>query len=412
MRNGFLTFTLAATLIASASPVLAGGGVGGDWEIGGYGGYGWLNEYGTLEPKDNVLFGARLGYFFTPAWSLELSAQRLPTEMSAFPDRKLKFDSGRLNGFYNLAPGSRLRPYITAGVGMEAVGNDFLDERSSDLGWNAGGGLRFFLTPNWSLRADGRWMQVRVDELDESESNGEATVGISALFGGGGEKPSKPEPTPAPTNAQPQVSCVPDRSDVLPGESVRVSATASDPEGDPMTYEWTTSAGRVSGTGSTAMLDMSGAAPATAATVTVRVTDNHGNTATCESSVNVVEPVRQAESISCMAGGFPRGAARLTNVDKACLDDVAQRLKADPRAKVIVIGHADPHESSANRVGKQRADAVEDYLEQTGIDHSRITTRSAGSTHVLDSGAEMTAQSRNRRVEVWFVPEGAKGPEE
>ena len=28
-----------------------------------------------------------------------------------------------------------------------------------------------------------------------------------------------------------------------------------------------------------------------------------------------------------MAGGFPRNLARLTNVDKACLDDVATRLR-------------------------------------------------------------------------------------
>ena len=36
--------------------------------------------------------------------------------------------------------------------------------------------------------------------------------------------------------------------------------------------------------------------------------------------------------MTCTSGGFPRNLARLNNVDKACLDDVASRLRTDPRA--------------------------------------------------------------------------------
>jgi outer membrane protein OmpA-like peptidoglycan-associated protein len=128
--------------------------------------------------------------------------------------------------------------------------------------------------------------------------------------------------------------------------------------------------------------------------------------------VGLREPTRPAEAISCLAGGFPRNLSRLTNVDKACLDDMAQRLKADPRARVIVIGHADSHEIAPDKIAGQRAEAVKQYVvQERGIEVSRLTVRSAAATKPLDNGLDVAAQARNRRVEVWFVPEGAKEPE-
>jgi hypothetical protein len=50
---------------------------------------------------------------------------------------------------------------------------------------------------------------------------------------------------------------------------------------------------------------------------------------------------------------------------------------------------------------------VRDYLvKERSIDGSRITLR----TPVVDSGADAETQAGNRRVEVWFVPEGAAEP--
>ena len=133
--------------------------------------------------------------------------------------------------------------------------------------------------------------------------------------------------------------------------------------------------------------------------MTVRVSDDHGNTATDDVALNLGQPAPpQAQAVSCTSSGFPRNLSRLNNVDKACLDDVAQRMSADPRARVVVIGYADPGETSPDTIAKKRADAVEDYLEGRGIEASRISTRSGGT-----SGS-------GRRVEVWFVPEGAAEP--
>jgi outer membrane protein OmpA-like peptidoglycan-associated protein len=119
-----------------------------------------------------------------------------------------------------------------------------------------------------------------------------------------------------------------------------------------------------------------------------------------------MEPVKAAEAVSCTAGDFPRNLARLSNVDKACLDDVAQKLSSDPRAHVVVIGHSDSHET-AKGVDQKRADAAKTYLvKERGVDGSRVTVRAAGSTKPLGTDA-----AANRGVEIWFVPEGAADPQ-
>jgi len=413
MRRTVLS--LVAVMIAVAGPVFASGGQKGDWELGGFGGYTWTDDYRIFHPKDGPMAGARLGYFITSKVNMEVAAQRVFTKTD-FDDplvenRDVKLDALRLNLLYNFAPGSRFRPFLSAGGGRQKTNIEGYG-KSTDWGWNGGAGFRVFLTPKVNFRVDGRASGARVGEpVSEKVRNVEGTAGLSVVFGGRGEAEPVPEAPPPVSNQPPQVSCTTDRSEILPGESVGVSASASDPEGEPLTYSWSTTAGHVTGTGSSATLDFTGATPPASATVTVRVSDSHGNSATSECAVSLVEPVRQAEAVSCLAGGFPRNLSRLTNVDKACLDDMAQRLKADPRARVIVIGHADSHEKSANAMAKKRADAIEDYLEQAGIESSRITTRSAGASKPLDAGSDPLAQARNRRCEVWFVPEGAKEPE-
>jgi outer membrane protein OmpA-like peptidoglycan-associated protein/opacity protein-like surface antigen len=404
MRSMTLALVVAA-LLAAPGTLFAGNGSKGDWELGLYGGYAWLDDYGFLHPKDSPLAGARLGYFLTSSWSLEASVQRIfsETELGVLgvSDADVNLDAARLNLLYNFAACNPLRPFLTAGVGYEMIDAENFGE-SCDFGWNVGGGLRYFLSPHWNLRADGRYVGIKVSDIDESEGNVEATLGLSYLFGGKncGEEEEPATVIPVEPNQAPSVTCVADRSEILPGEMATISATASDPEGDPITYEWSATSGRVSGTGSTGTFEFTGTT-STTSTVTVRASDNHGNIATCEATVRQGQAAPpEAQAVSCTSTGFPRNLSRLNNVDKACLDDVAQRLSADPRSHVVVIGYADADETSPNTIGTKRADAVGDYLKARGIEASRITTRSAGASQATG----------NRRVDVWFVPEGATDP--
>lgn len=83
-----------------------------------------------------------------------------------------------------------------------------------------------------------------------------------------------------------------------------------------------------------------------------------------------------------MTVNFPPGSARLSNIAKAKLDEVALKMKQDSDLRAQVIGYSDAGGSSdANqRISEQRAEAVKNYLvTRHGIDPSRITTEGRGS---------------------------------
>jgi outer membrane protein OmpA-like peptidoglycan-associated protein len=223
-----------------------------------------------------------------------------------------------------------------------------------------------------------------------------------------------PPPTPPPTNRNPTVKCEIEKSQILPGETVRCRAVASDPDGDPLTYSWTANSGRVTGTGTEAVFDSAGVPPGTTVSITVKVSDGRGGTAQSDCSVRVQAPEKpRPEPVTCTSGGFPRNLARLNNVDKACLDDVASKLKQDPRSRVVIVGHADSNERYPEVIGRKRAEAVKSYLvKERGVDEARITAKSAGASKPLDTGTSAAARAKNRRVDVIFVPEGATPPED
>jgi outer membrane protein OmpA-like peptidoglycan-associated protein len=222
-----------------------------------------------------------------------------------------------------------------------------------------------------------------------------------------------PPPPPPPANRPPTVALDCTKESLLAGETTPCRATASDPDGDPLSYSWSASAGRATGSGADATFDSTGVPCGTSVTVTVTVSDGRGGTASATDTVRVVCPQAKPEPITCTSGGFPRNLSRLNNVDKACLDDVASRLRQDPRSRVVIVGHADKQERYPEVIGRKRAEAVKAYLvKDRGIEESRISVRSVGATKPLDSGTTAAARAKNRRVEVIFVPEGAQAPED
>ncbi len=217
-----------------------------------------------------------------------------------------------------------------------------------------------------------------------------------------------------PANRPPTVSVTCDPSPVLPGQVSSCKATASDPDGDPLTYAWSAGSGRISGSNAAASLDTAGIQPGDCAPVTVKVSDGRGGVAEATTKVCVQEPPKpKPEAVTCTSGGFPRNLSRLNNVDKACLDDVASKLNQDPRSRVIIVGHADASERNTEVMGRKRAEAIKTYLvDERGIAEARITAKSAADAKPLDTAKNARARAKNRRVDVVFVPEGATVPED
>ncbi len=218
--------------------------------------------------------------------------------------------------------------------------------------------------------------------------------------------PPPPPPAPAPpANRSPTATCAPESANIGVGEVVRLRATASDPDGDNLTYTWSTSSGRIVGAGSSVEVDTAGLTGPASLNATVRVEDGRGGSASSTCNLRIPAPERRPETMTCSATSFPRNLSRLNNVDKACLDDVALRLRDDPRSRVLIIGHADRNERRPDLLSKQRAEATKTYLvRERGVSESRVTTRGMG--------AAQSAGANNRRVEVIFVPEGATPPSE
>ena len=269
----------------------------------------------------------------------------------------------------------------------------------------------WFIRPAWSysLNYDGRGRDVSFGKKSGRQIEIGYHPGTPCC-----EIYTAPPPAPPPVNRPPTVSldCV--RESLLPGETTPCNATAADPDGDPLTYAWSTSAGKVTGSGASTTLDTAGVPCDTTITVSVTVSDGRSGTASASDTVRVRCPEKpKPEPVTCTSGGFPRNLSRLNNVDKACLDDVASKLRQDPRSRVVIIGHADSSERYPEVIGRQRAEAVKTYLvKERGVDEARITTRSAGATRPLDTGKSAAARAKNRRVEVIFVPEGATLPED
>src|SRR5678815_168624 len=219
---------LITALVLAATPALAGLGETGEKEIGIYAGYAWLDDYRILQPKNDVFFGERFGYFFSSRISLEGSAQRMPTNTDfdsslGLRDRRVDVTSIRANVLWNFRPGTTFRPFITGGIGAE-IFNAHRIGTTKDISFNAGGGLRFFFCNSFGLRLDGRAVYVDTgDSINQAQLNFEANVGGFWAFGGG----------PAPDADK---DGVPDRKDKCPdtpaGAKVNLDGCPTDADGD------------------------------------------------------------------------------------------------------------------------------------------------------------------------------------
>ena len=103
---------------------------------------------------------------------------------------------------------------------------------------------------------------------------------------------------------------------------------------------------------------------------------------------------------------FEPGSARLTNIAKAILDEVALRMKQEPSATALVIGYTDDRENTGpNRdLDRRRAEAVRDYLvTRHGIDPSRITVEGRGTSEATGDNTTAEGRLRNRRVVIRLI---------
>ncbi|HEY4648365.1 MAG TPA: peptidoglycan-associated lipoprotein Pal [Gemmatimonadales bacterium] len=98
---------------------------------------------------------------------------------------------------------------------------------------------------------------------------------------------------------------------------------------------------------------------------------------------------------------FDYDQAVVRQADQATLDRKAAIMAANPSLKIRIAGHADERGSDEYNLalGNRRAAAAKRYLENKGVDASRIDVVSYGEERPLNPGNDETAFAQNRRDE-------------
>ncbi len=259
------------------------------------------------------------------------------------------------------------------------------------------------LSYSWTTNGgtvEGSGPEVRWNSSDANPGNYTVKVRVSDGRGGTADCSADIRVEPPP-NRPPTMSCSVDRNSVVIGESVQITATASDPDNDPLTYSWNSSGGRVRGTGASVRFDTAGVS-AGQYTISGRVDDGRGGTADCSTVVEVRAPqpppeVKELEARLALHSIYFQTARPLASnpsgglldsqagILKTLAGDFQKYLKYKPDAHLILSGHADPRGSEEynKALTQRRVERTENFLVEHGVPADHLETRSFGKENQL-----------------------------
>lgn len=124
-----------------------------------------------------------------------------------------------------------------------------------------------------------------------------------------------------------------------------------------------------------------------------------------------VETVQDANDLQAIKVTFDNGILFATNKSelspgsREALSKFATSLKNSPDTDVTIYGHTDNTGTRAvnERVSKERADAVANYLVGQGISRSRITTEGLAFDQPVADNSTANGRAQNRRVEIYIT---------
>ena len=207
---------------------------------------------------------------------------------------------------------------------------------------------------------------------------------------------------PPPPKNPPVATCSVSPQTINAGDTFGLTVAANSPDNSPLSYSYSTSAGNISGTGSSATESTTAANANTSITVTANVVDARGLSTSCTAVVSVrplpVVVVPEVSEVGECKFNISKTPGRVDNECKAVLDDVALRVQREPNDTLVVVGYTDETETvKMTQLAGQRAVNVKYYLTSgeggAGIDPSRVQVKAG------------TVKSKSAKL--YIVPAGA-----
>lgn len=229
---------------------------------------------------------------------------------------------------------------------------------------------------------------------------------------------------PLPPKNPPTISISASPTSLQAGGTVNLSANCSSPDSVGVSVaNWTASSGTVSGSGSSATLNTTGAAPGSI-TVGATCTDTRGLTAQASTHVMVENPpppqvdkalearlalhsvyfvVNQPLATKPNGGLLPSQQKTLISLAA----DFKKYIETTPDAHLILGGHAD-HRGSVEfnqALSERRVNRVKSFLVEQGVPEANIETKAFGKEHNLtteevqgevESNPELSSEERQR----------------
>jgi outer membrane protein OmpA-like peptidoglycan-associated protein len=198
-----------------------------------------------------------------------------------------------------------------------------------------------------------------------------------------------------PANRPPTVRAACDPCTVEVGRTSTISADAQDPDGDPLTYQWTTPTGTIASPTARQSL---WTAPGQPGPVPVKVGVNDGRGGVINDSVTI--QVVQPRQFTFEDVHFELDRFNLRADAMVVLDDAVTAMRANPGLHLEIEGHTCNIGTAEYNLalGDRRAKGVRDYLVSRGIAADRLHTVSYGEEKPQYDNSREETRRLNRRA--------------
>jgi OmpA family/PKD domain len=229
---------------------------------------------------------------------------------------------------------------------------------------------------------------------------------------------------PLPPKNPPTMSVSANPTSLPAGGTVNLAANCTSPDGVSVSVaSWTASGGAVSGSGASATLNTTGAAPGSI-TVGATCADSRGLSSQATTQVTIENPppnpevARLEARLSLHSVYFPTNQPPVTDPNAglvgsqertliALAADFQKYLEAKPDAHLTLEGHADKRGSDAfnQALSERRVARVKSFLVEHGVPEAAVETKALGDQHNLtadevkdsvDNNPDLTQEERAR----------------